>query len=199
MDERTVVTINSPPGSGNMFCQYLMTESLNFKLRWVDHDANLFDKDGLNLCILRNPYQTVASGIEIELVSMEKQHQDIALNHIDFFINKTMDGHIDTYNKFLYTSQNFDYVNSVDFEFLIKEPDQFLKDVSKKFDIQFRKDRLSVEEVKDMMKNGVGLASRLPREVSELRKQIDEAVNKSVKLNTCYNKYIEYKNSFDFK
>ena len=199
MDERTVVTINSPPGSGNMFCQYLMTESLNFKLRWVDHDANLFDKDGLNLCILRNPYQAVASGIEIELVSMKKHHQDIALNHIDFFINKTMDGHIDTYNKFLYNSQNFDYVNSVDFEFLIKEPDQFLKDVSKKFDIQFRKDRLSVEEVKDMMKNGVGLASRLPREVSELRKQIDEAVNKSVKLNTCYNKYIEYKNSFDFK
>lgn len=199
MDERTVVTINSPPGSGNMFCQYLMTENLNFKLRWPNHDANLFDKDGLNLCILRNPYQTVASGIEIELVSMKKQHQDIALNNIDFFINKNMDDHIDRYNKFLYNSQNFDYVNSVDFEFLIKEPDQFLKNVSKKFDIHFRKDRLSVKEVKDMMKNDVGLASRLPREVSELRKKIDEAVNKSVKLNACYNKYIEYKNSFDFK
>jgi hypothetical protein len=176
-----------------------MTENLNFKLRWVDHDDKLFDKDGLNLCILRNPYQTVASSIEIELVSMNKNYQDIALKHIDFFINKTMEGHIDTYNKFLYNSQNFDYINSVDFEFLIKEPDQFLNDVSKKFDIPFRKDRLSVEEVKDMMRNGIGLENRLPRKNSELRKQIDAAVNNNVRLNNCYNEYMEYKNSFDFK
>jgi hypothetical protein len=197
--KRKTITLNSPAGSGNMFCEYLMLYNLEFDLRWVQHNENLFDKDGLNLYILRNPYQTVSSGIEIHFNSLSKNIQDLILKNADYNINQWIDGYVRIYDKFLDNAKNFEYITTVDFEFLTKEPYQFLNDISKKFDIPFKKNKLSVEGVKYKMKNEAGLEHRLPREHSEFRNRINQAVNNNLKLKNSYNKYIEYKNLIDLE
>jgi hypothetical protein len=199
MDNRKTITINSPPGSGNMFCQYLMRENFNMVLRWVDHQPDSFDPNGINICLLRNPYSAIASGIEVNFTHMNEDEQKIFLKHLDAAIYNSMLRHTNQYNLFLNKSQSLDYVTPVGFNLLTQEPDLFLNKVSKKFDISFKENRVSAEQVKEKMRSIEDLKYRLPREYSFVRKEIDLAVYKYNPIKICYENYIEYKRSIDLK
>jgi hypothetical protein len=196
-DSRKIITINSPPGSGNMFCQYLMRENFNMVLRWVEHEPNLFDPNGLNICLLRNPYAAIASGIEVNFTNMDENHQKIFLKHLDAAIYNSMLRHTNQYNLFLYKSQTLDYVTPVGFNLLTQEPNLFLDKISKKFDIPLKENRVSPDDVKKNMRSVEFLKSRLPREYSFVRKEIDLAVNKYDPIKICYENYAKYKRSID--
>lgn len=197
MDNRKIITINSPPGSGNMFCQYFMKENFEMLLRWVDHDPNLFDKNGINICIIRNPYATIASGVEVNFNSLNENQKETFLKHLDISINHSILGHLNTYNLFLDSVQKLEYVTPVGFNLLTQEPDLFLDRVAKKFDLTFKENRASAEDTRKKMRSIENLKDRLPREYSPLRKEIDIAVNNCDAIQAAYKRYIDIKSIID--
>jgi len=197
IDLRKEITINSPAGSGNMFCQFLMEENFHMRLRWVNHNPDLFDKNGINIFILRNPYDCVASGVEVGFYDMNKDQKKYAEKDIDFFINESIAAQVDTYNLFLKSAQGKEYITPVGFRLLTEQPDIFLDKVSKKFDLPFKDNRVSAEDVKVKMKSVPNIGIRLPRESTSFRAQINKAIKEYPPIKICYNKYVEYKKSID--
>jgi hypothetical protein len=197
MDNRKTITINSPPGSGNMFCQYLMRENFEMVLRWVDHQPNLFDKNGINICILRNPYATIASGVEVNFNSLNKNEKETFLKHLDTAINYSISVHLNNYNLFLDSVQKLEYVTPVGFNLLTQDPDLFLDRVAKKFDLTFKENRIGAKDVRKKMKDIENLKDRLPRNYSPLRKKIDIAVNNCDAIQAVYKRYIDIKSTVD--
>ena len=197
MDNRKTITINSPPGSGNMFCQYLMRENFEMVLRWVDHQPNLFDKNGINICILRNAYDTIASGVEVNFNSLNKNEKETFLKHLDTSINHSISVHLNNYNLFLDSVQKLEYVTPVGFNLLTQDPDLFLDRVAKKFDLTFKENRIGANDVRKKMKDIENLKDRLPRNYSPLRKEIDIAVNNCDAIQAVYKRYIDIKSTID--
>jgi hypothetical protein len=198
MDERKVITINSPAGCGNMFCQYLMENNLHFKIRWVEHNPELFDKDGLNILLLRNPYQTIASGLEVMFDDLEDDQKKYYIKNLQSSFDQSIKLQLDNYNIFLDKAKQHEYITTVGFKLLTEQPDLFLDKISKHFDIPFKENRMSAEDVKKEMQFVKKIGDRLPREASEIRKEINIAVNNYEPIKNVYDKYIDFKLSIDF-
>ena len=199
IDLRKEVIINSPPGSGNMFCQQIMKENLYFRLRWVNHDPEKFDKDFINLFILRDPYDAVASGIEINFYDLPIKIQSYFLNNITFFIGDAIIEQLNLYNTFLNYAKKFNYIHTADFDIITTQPELFLDTISKKFDIPFKKNRVNHEDVKLEMLKDKFLATRLPREKSDLRKIIDKEVRRYYLVKHTHEMYLEHKKNLLIK
>ena len=197
IDLRKEITINSPAGSGNTFFMELMDKNIYFRLRWVNHDPDLFDKNGINLYILRNPFDAIASGIEVNFRDFSEDEQDDYMKNLDFYLKDSVKYQLNTYNKFLNNAKINDYITPIGFRMLTERPDLLLDRLSKKFDLPFKENRVGPEDVKLKMNSVKNLKDRLPRDTSYLRKKIDLAVNAHDPVKDCYNNYIEYKSSID--
>ena len=184
------ITVNSPAGTGNVFCQNMLANNFNLTLRWVNHNRSKFDKNGINFYILRNPYDAICSAIEMEF--LDENNTQSKLN-LSIHIENLMIAHKTEYEKFLKDSQEFDYITTIDFDFLTNNTEEFLKIVSERFNIPFHGPLMTGEEVKSKMKLNDSTILRLPREKTDLRKHIDIIVNKNPSLDDLYKKYLEYK------
>jgi hypothetical protein len=174
-----------------------MRENFEMVLRWVDHQPNLFDKNGINICILRNTYDTIASGVEVNFNSLNKNEKETFLKHLDTAINHSISVHLNNYNLFLDSVQKLEYVTPVGFNLLTQDPDLFLDRVAKKFDLTFKENRIGAEDVRKKMKDIENLKDRLPRNYSPLRKEIDIAVNNCDAIQAVYKRYIDIKSTID--
>jgi hypothetical protein len=186
------ITIVSAAGSGNVFAQHLIRSNLMVNIRWVYHDLNQADKNGINLVFIRSPYENVASGLEIILSSMSKEKKDLVVSRPRAIQNKVEDT-LETYQRYINHSKKFDYITPVTFDLLTKNPDRFLKYISKKFDIPYTAKHFSGDSVKAHINSLEIDANRLPREKSDLRKAIDEVVYKNDKIAEEYQDYIKYR------
>jgi hypothetical protein len=193
------ITINSPAGSGNIFCQALMGDNLLFNLRWVNHTIDLFDPRGINLFILRNPYDCVASGVQLNFKNLPLDEQEIFLRDFEYRVKDSIISQQKEYDRFLNYSQCFDYVTPVDFELLTKSPEEFLNIISKKFDIPIKENRTTSKDLLLRLSNNPEFKNRFPREISELRKKINLVVNGYGAIEHSYKEYLEYKNKIDLK
>lgn len=186
------IVVNSPPGSGNVFCQHLIQQNLVAEIKWVNHDILGFEReaDSINIFILRSPYEVVASGIEIRFNDASEDHQSGFSDDVDFRIKDKIILHLGNYHRFINMARHYDSVTPVSFELLTKDPDGFLEYISKKFDIPFKKDRRSAEQIKEDIKGVKDVSTRVPREKSDFRKKIDLAVKKYEPLKHAYGEYI---------
>jgi hypothetical protein len=193
------ITINSPAGSGNVFCQFLIGGNMFANLSFAGHDVRAFDYHGINLYILRSPYDTIASGVEINFEALDWRGQEFFLENFDYMIKDSIISQQWDYDRFLHYAQSFDHVTTVDFELLTKSPQDFLDLISKKFDIPFKEKRLATEDTINSLKKDRILRNRLPRDPSEIRKKINLAVNSHEPLKYSYQAYSEYIDKIDLR
>lgn len=175
MYNKTIV-VNSPPGSGGIFCRELLRNNLAAELVWPIHEITGFQKDDINICVIRNPYDVLASGIEAGFLEVPQGIKDFFMNDIDLMISDQLPLHLSTYYRFLNLSKKLDYITPVSFKFLTEDPDKFLAYIANKFEIDFLDKSVSAEETQSLIKSDSRHSTRAPREKTELRKKIDEVV-----------------------
>ena len=197
--ELKTVTINSPAGSGNVFSQALIDGNMYAHLRFGGHDMSQFEYNGINLFILRNPYDTISSGIEINFEALSWGEQEVFIEKFEYKIKDSVITQQWDYDRFLHYAQSFDYVTTVDFNLLTERPQEFLDAISKKFDIPFKEKRLATEDTISSLKKDRILRSRIPREPSEIRKKINLAVNSHEPLKYSYQAYSDYLDQIDLR
>ena len=191
-----ILAINAPPGSGNVFCQHLFKKNLNAQIKWLNHESLGFDnrENAHNIFLLRNPYDVIASGIEIRFLDTVNEEQSRFFDDVDFRIQDKIIRHLSEYNRFMNLAKRYDNeITTISFEFLTKTPDKCLEYVSKKFDIPFNEERWSDERIKEDIKNSEHVPTRVPREKSEFRKKIDLAVKENGLLQYTYEQYVLFR------
>jgi hypothetical protein len=186
------ITVVSMAGTGNIFCQTLIKYNLKASLGWVDHDIDRADKNGINIFILRDPYKTVESGLELQFDTYTQDVKNLFHREPKFVDNKIR-AITEMYIKMMDHSKKFDYIYPVTFEFLTENSEKFLDYVSKKFEIPYLDTRVSAEEVIHKISLKKDLYNRVPRDKSDLRKKIDYCVKHNDALVEPYKQYIEYR------
>lgn len=191
-EDLKTITVVSSAGSGNVFCQKLIKYNLKANLRWVNHDIKQADKNGINILIVRDPYKSIASALEIQFETFTEKEKLIFFGSEEF-VNNKVEALVETYNNRLEHSKKFDYITPVSFELLTNQSDKFLEYISIKFQIPYLDTRLSADEVKKQLSLKKDLFNRVPRETTNLRKLIDSQVYKNKAVAEAYSEYIKYK------
>jgi hypothetical protein len=189
------IVLNSPPGSGGIFCRELLNHNLEAELVWPKHNLLGFQKNDVNICVIRNPYDVLASGIEVGFKDLPKEIEEFFMGDVDLMISDQLPYHVGNYYRFLNFAKKVDYVTPISFEFLTEQPDKFLQHISQKFDIPFRKNLVTSEEVKAIISRHEDQSTRVPREKTDFRKKIDEVVKKYKPVENLYSEYILFKDT----
>jgi hypothetical protein len=192
--DKTIVNC-SPPGSGGIFARELIKNNLKVKLIWARHALNELNPEGINICIIRDPYDCLASGIEVGFIDKNHRSQE----QINYYASNTFEStlkvlprHLQNYYEFLDACTNLKYVTTISFELLKNDPEKFLKYISEKFEIGFKdsKNRVSAENTKIQIANDPNHGTRVPRDTTRLRKDIDVVVRGYGPIEHAYKKYI---------
>jgi hypothetical protein len=186
------VTVVSSAGSGNIFCQKLIKYNLQAKLRWVNHDIEKADKDGINILIVRDPYKSISSALELMFDTFTEEEKEMFNKYPEFVDNKIRAEAKSYLNRLDHSKKN-NYIYPVTFEFLTGRPEEFLDYISKKFEIPYLDTRISAEEILHKISITKDLHNRIPRNKSNIRKTIEYYVNNNEVMGNTYSKYIQYK------
>lgn len=189
MNEKKDILVNSPRGSGNVFCQHLMDRGLRINIKWGWHDVDKFEEGIPNVFILRNPYDAIAHALQTRAGELK----DTFDQNPEDFINDYIPAMARDYLVFLNKAKSTDYIKTVTFEFLTEHADEFLHSIGKEFDIEVRPNRFSAEQIIEAMKNDPYVADKTPRDKSEARKLIDSILITNDLLQDLFDKYVDYK------
>jgi hypothetical protein len=196
----TPVIINSPPGSGGIFARELIRNNLKAEVIWPLHQLDGFKEDSINICIIRNPYECLASGLEAGFRDKDSRTQE----ELDWYDRDPYNATLTVlpftlkiYNDFLDACENLEYVTAISFEFLTENPEKFLKYISEKFKIDFRpeQERVSAEDTKLMIASNESHGTRVPRETTEMRKIMDPVVSEYSEVKDAYDRHLILKNT----
>jgi hypothetical protein len=147
------IRVACPAGSGLNFALNLLRPSFNYKVEFlaVGHERKDIEVKAPTLVILRDPHDAIASGAERFLRSSEHRYfshgielleDDNILSIIDQIINEKA-----RYYHFFDDIESLDHDKIFTFDTLTKNPDLFLEQVAKKFDIQESIVKVPEEEV----------------------------------------------------
>lgn len=177
-----IKSIASPAGSGMNFAQDLLNLSFDkATFATVGHERkDMEDTPGKQIAILRNPYDTIASGAERwikssnhkDFVDSEDLLEESDIEGIKHFIGLESKRYYDFFNNI----EALDKVKVISFEFLTQQRDEFLDFVQKYYELEkFVINKSSDEDVFDKIKlrNNV---NRVPREKANARKIIDNLI-----------------------
>lgn len=192
-DTSKVVVVNSPPGSGGIFCRELIRNNFDVRIVWPLHYVEKFQKNDINICVVRNPYDAISSSFEVGYQFMPEEYKEFYMDDIDFTLSLVVPRHLSDYYRFMAASKRLDYVTPVSFEFLTEQPDKFLSHISKKFDLAFKPQYKNADIVKSLIANTPETSTRVPREKTEFRKKIEEHVNNYEPIKHAYQEYLLYK------
>jgi hypothetical protein len=188
------IVVNSPPGSGGIFCRELLRNNLAAEIVWPLHDLFKFQKNDINICVVRNPYDTLASGIEVGFKEVPEMIQSFYMNNVDLMIQDQLPLHLSNYYRFMDRAKTFDYITPVSFKFLTEQPDKFLNYISTKFEIDF-KGNVSAEDVKLQIAREENHSTRVPREKTEFRKRVDEFVKNYEPVKHAHKEYLLFRDT----
>jgi hypothetical protein len=207
---KKTILINSPPGSGNNFCEFLIKQHLDVNVMQVLHNPKLFNESFFNIFILRNPYDSICSAVEIDLLSksgieilvsdylqINKKINNLNLKNI---ITDLAQEKINLYLSFLEEVKNKEYIKKITFEFLTNNYILLLEHISKEAGIEFKNNvflkQISKNEIfKNMSENMI--FSRIPRNIIPLRKVVNDLLLDYGPIVDLKNDYIVYKNNID--
>ena len=176
-----------------MFCRELIRNNLAVEVVWPIHDLFGFQKDDINICVIRDPYHSLASGIEVGFSEVPESIKEFYMNDIDLMIKDQLPMHLSNYYRFMNRAKDFEYIHPVTFEFLTGEPEKFLADISSKFRIEFSNKRISAEETKSLIKSDSRHSTRAPREKTEFREKLDRIVKNYEPLKHAHQEYLLFK------
>jgi hypothetical protein len=198
------IRVACPAGSGLNFALNLLRPSFNHKVEFlaVGHERKDILEESPTLVILRDPHDAIASGAERFLRSSEHRYfshgidlieDDNILSVVDQIINEKA-----RYYHFFDDIESLDHVNIFTFDTLTKNPDLFLEQVAKKFDIQENIVKVPEEEVfKAVIEEGN--ANRVPRSASPGRIKINRYLHALYPGNEfeSYKMYLSLKEKVD--
>jgi hypothetical protein len=183
--------IISPAGSGNTFAINLLREYVKDSEHVNSYnDYDFFDNKMHNVALLRNPYDSIASSVELSLESIDKNQIKYNLkNALETRIEKS----IKDYEWFLNTlnKEKNSYIMIYSFDSLTKDPEEFLIKFSNRFNLnlkKFNKELLS-KTILQKMKNLEIESVRTPRDISKMRSIINKAVLDSEPMKDLFAKY----------
>lgn len=180
------VIVSSPAGSGMTYSLRLIRLILNGIDEYIQvyaggHDRKDIDIPVPQIVLLRNPYDSIASGAERWIDT--SNHKPLigqklySISDIDGVKNQIF-CEAKRYFEFLDGAEKLDHIKFVKFETLTENPSLFIKIVIKYFDINSVPVKVTDDDIqlvfKDLIKNGEG--NRAPRDKSESRKLIDSWV-----------------------
>jgi hypothetical protein len=198
------IRIACPAGSGLNFALNLLRPSFNHKVEFlaVGHERKDILEESPTLVILRDPHDAIASGAERFLRSSEHRYfshgialleDDNILSVIDQIINEKS-----RYINFFTNIEDLKHVKILTFDTLTKNPDLFVQQVAKHFNIKEEIVKIPVPEVIEAVKNE-GNENRVPRESSPGRVKINRYVHAIYPSNEfeSYKMYLSLKEKID--
>jgi hypothetical protein len=198
-----IKSIASPAGSGLNFAQDLLRlafKEYNVNFTAVGHERkNMEETEEKQIALLRNPYDTVASGAERWLrVSGHKDHagyfrllEESDIEGIRESIKREAERYYDFFNKI----EDLDRVKIVSFETLTKNHDLFVDIFKEYYDLGYMKTKkVTDEEVFDKVRERKKF-NRIPREQSSGRTIINQLVLEMYPKDQweCWKIYLEIK------
>lgn len=193
------IVINGPTGCGNVFLQHLINSNMVAQVIWKNHDILGFDSEEINLFPLRDPYQSIPSGIEVRLGNLPPWEQSDFDADFQFSMKEKLIRHMATYLQFLNRVDYYDYITPVAFDFFTQEPEKFLMYLHKNFDIPFKdeKRRISGEDLKKRIaeSGNTEINNRVPREKTLDRKKIDMIVHNYEPIGYLHKEYSKRRES----
>lgn len=176
------IRVACPAGSGLNFALNLLRPSFNHKVEFiaVGHERKDIKEEVPTLVILRDPHDAIASGAERYLRSSEHRYfahgvplleDDNILSIIDQIINEEA-----RYLHFFTDIESLKHVKILTFNTLTKDPDLFLQQVAKHFNIEEEIVKVPTPEIIEAVINE-GNANRVPRETSPGRVKINRYVH----------------------
>jgi hypothetical protein len=198
-----IKSIASPAGSGLNFAQDLLRlafKEYNVNFTAVGHERkNMEETEGKQIALIRNPYDTIASGAERWLrVSGHKDHLGYAqlLEESDIEgIRDSIKREEERYYDFFYKIEDLDRVKIISFETLTKNQDLFVETVKEYYDLGYMKTKnVTDEEVFDKVRERKNF-NRIPREQASGRTIINQLVLEMYPKDQweCWKIYLEIK------
>jgi hypothetical protein len=197
----------SPPGSGNTFAENLLYEYVkNSKYVVQHHDYKSFNKNIFDVSVIRNPYESIASSIELELNktlnSYDYKESARFANEIKYnsknVLNKMFDRNIDDYKDFLnqINKEEANHALICTFEFLTQTPEKFLNKFSEKFNVKLKNfdTNLIQDTIINKMKSDKFGKTRAPKETTSLRDFINNNIREYEPMKDLF---LEYKKQIE--
>ena len=189
------IIINSPQGSGNNFARAAL-HNINCP-SIIKHEYQLLDSVKNNIFILRNPYDSILSAIELLFLNNKKLIPESGTHNeqIDQVINDQFKRYLNYFNNY-----SNGKVYAVSFESLTSNPKKFVENVALKFNKKFDKnkfDLLSQESVmKTLIENSPERApfrNDNPRKKLDIREETKVYLSKDTKIQNLYPIYLQHK------
>jgi hypothetical protein len=185
------ILVNASPGSGNTFCKTLIAENLGVTVIWQNHEIGAFREWPDAVFILRDPYDSIASAVEIIIHNLSDKEFEYYQAHKESRQNHKIIENIKNYELMLNALKEFPLVKVVTFEFLTNQPEEFLNSIAKRFNLEFLQERRPPYELLNRMKNAN--MPRAPRGKTAERKEIDRMVRNNEHMPQLYEKYLKLK------
>lgn len=210
--DQKIFHVISPPGSGNTFAENLIEEYVEgARYESTHHNYNLYNKNAYDISIIRNPYEAIASSVELELnkgLSTDDEKENARfMNEIKYDTDRVLNpmfekGMLD-YTDFLNQLSKHKNVFVATFESLTKTPEKFLNQICKKFNVSLSTNDLSKiqENIISKMNNNFQTKKRTPKDATPLRDLINKKIflYQPIKDNMVYEKYLDYKKEIEEK
>jgi hypothetical protein len=169
-----------PAGSGMNFALEALNLAFKEKAMGGGHMRSEIKKDVKQIVILRNPYDSVASGAERWInTSNHKNFAGKTDKLVDILdtssVKLTIESHSKEYINFFKDIDLLDNVKIFSFEFVTNNHEQFIQEVGKYFATQIVAAEVSVKDIFDRIDLNKN-TNRRPRETTEARKVINRLV-----------------------
>jgi hypothetical protein len=199
-----IKSIASPAGSGMNFAQNLLRlafEEDNVNFSAVGHERKDMEEiKEKQIAIIRNPYDTVASGAERWLKA--SKHKNFLGNYDELLeesdiegIKKYIKAEEQRYYDFFNRIEDLQQVKIISFETLTKNQDLFVETVKEYYGLNHMKTKKAIdEEVFDKIKERKAF-NRIPREQTSGRKIINQLILEMYPKDKweCWKIYLEIK------
>ena len=198
------IFVTAPAGSGMTFCTKLLNMTIAECGGSKGHERFGLEEKVNQIAILRNPYDSIASGAE-RFLKTSNHKTFIEDGSLLTDISDTeqlilnIRGEEQRYREFFENFNDMDHVLLVSFEFLTKEPIKFIEKVSSRFNVIPRNlNSIKSEDVFNAMADE-DRSNRVPREKNNSRKIIEDLVHDLYKKENweTWKIYSEHKNRLD--
>jgi hypothetical protein len=196
------ILVSSPAGSGMNFAINLLRLAYDREALGKTHERKDIEEAVPQIAILRNPYDTIASGAERWATS--SNHKSF-LNDKDLVEDSDIDGikrvigwEEKRYLDFFKDIENLKHVKVLSFELLTKDSAKFIKEAGIHFGINLDANKV-IDSYALAAVESSGNENRVPREKFTVRKTIEDIINEKYSKENweCWKVYSDIKAKLD--
>lgn len=200
----TTILLSSPCGSGQTFAIELLKSNFDILCMSSGHEKKDLLNDALQVVILRNPYDAIASGAERYMnTSNHKgllEEEKLNISDIEGIKYQISRGEEERYFEFFKDIENFKNIKIFSFELITENSKKFIDEVGKFFKhTPLHNEKEENNIFKKLAESGY--ANRIPREKSDSRIVIDNLILEMYPKETwrCWEIYSNLKAKLDLE